>query len=93
MTLLFVSRRTLTHGAAMGAMRRSSRLALVFEHVYYGPVLVATMLDADDQPTDDPELASSLVSSLVSSLPGGEWLVTCACPNCGKLREVKSGVH
>ena len=89
MTLLVVSRRTLTHGAAMGAMRRSSRLALVFEHVYYGPVLVATMLDADDQPTDDPELASSLVSSL----PSGEWLVTCACPNCGKLREVKSGVH
>jgi len=68
-----------------GATKRS----LVFEHVYYGPVLVANMLDLDDEPTDDPTLACRLVCSL----PNGEWLATCACPNCGRLREVRSGVH
>ena len=68
---------------------RTVRRSIVFDHVYYGPLFVANMLDVDNAETDDIEL----VCRLVCPMPDGQWLATCACPNCGRLREVKSGVH
>jgi hypothetical protein len=57
---------------------------VIFEHPHYGTLLVANMIDIDNEMTDDIELAIWVVCPL----PNGDWLPVCASQ--GTLMQVKT---
>jgi hypothetical protein len=58
---------------------------IVFETRKHGTLPVTNMIDIDGEETGDIGLAEQVVCPL----PDGSWMVSCACANCGKLKEIK----
>ena len=65
----------------------ATRHSILFDSSEHGTLLVTNMFDIDNEETDDITLAMRVVCPL----PNGEWINSCTCPNCGRLREIKSG--